>query len=70
MEKSESVNIQDVISRRISVRAYKPEPASFDDLEAVRRAGERAEILSDAEMQFHLRTDAQMGREIKGIIGD
>lgn len=70
MEKSDSVNIQDVIYRRISFRAYKPEPVSFDDLEAVRRAGERAEILSDAEMQFHLRTDAQMGREIKGVIGD
>ena len=70
MEKSDSMNIQDVIFRRISVRAYQPEPASLDDLEAVRRAGERAEALTDADMQFHLRTDAQMGNEIKGIIGD
>jgi nitroreductase len=70
MEKSDSMNIQGVIFRRISVRAYQPEPASLDDLEAVRRTGERAEALSDADMQFHLRTDAQMGNEIKGIIGD
>ena len=70
MEKSDSMDIQDVISRRISVRAYQPEPASLDDLEAVRRAGERAEALTDADMQFHLRTDTQMGKEIKGIIGD
>jgi nitroreductase len=70
MEKSDSMNIQDVIFRRISVRTYQPEPASLDDLEAVRRAGERAERLTDADMQFHLRTDAQMGNEIKGIIGD
>ena len=70
MEKSDSINIQDIISRRISVRAYQLEPVSLDDLEAVRRAGEQAEALTDTDMQFHLRTDAQMGNEIKGIIGD
>lgn len=70
MEESDSMNIQDVIFRRISVRTYQPEPASIDDLEAVRRAGERAEALTEADMQFHLRTDRQMGREIKGLIGD
>jgi hypothetical protein len=70
MVKFDSVDIQDVISQRISVRTYQPEPASLDDLEAVRRAGERAEALTDADMQFLLRTDKQMGKEIKGIIGD
>jgi len=70
MEKSDSTNIQGVIARRISIRTYQPETASLGDLEAVRSAGERAEALTDADMQFHLRTDAQMGNEIKGIIGD
>jgi nitroreductase len=64
------MNIQEVISRRISVRAYQPEPASFIDLEAVRLAGEQAEALTPAEMQFHIATDAQMGNELKGVIGD
>ena len=64
------MNIQEVISRRISVRAYQTEPASLVDLETVRLAGEQAEALTQAEMRFHLCTDAQMGREIKGIIGD
>ncbi len=64
------MNIQDIISRRISVRAYQPEPASPGDLEAVRLTGEQAEALTGADMQFHLRTDTQMGNEIKGIIGD
>ena len=31
MEKTDSMNIQDVIFSRISVRAYQPEPASLDD---------------------------------------
>jgi len=64
------MNIQEVILRRISVRAYQPEPASLVDLEAVQRAGERAEALTEAKMQFHLCTDARMGKEIKGLIGD
>jgi len=64
------MNIQEAISRRISVRAYHAEPALLSDLEAVRLSGERAEALTQAEMRFHLCTDAQMGREIKGIIGD
>jgi len=64
------MNIQKVISSRISVRAYQKEPPSLSDLEAVRSAGEGAEALTDRDMQFHLCTDAQMGKEIKGIIGD
>ncbi|RPJ17277.1 MAG: hypothetical protein EHM30_04045 [Desulfobacteraceae bacterium] len=64
------MNIQDIISRRISVRTFEPEPASSGDLEAVRIAGEQAEALTETKMQFHLLTDAQMGKEIKGIIGD
>jgi nitroreductase len=64
------MNIQEVIHRRISVRAYQSEPASLVDLEAVRLAGEQASALTRTEMRFHLCTDAQMGKEIKGIIGD
>ncbi|MEW6173889.1 MAG: nitroreductase family protein [Bacillota bacterium] len=64
------MDIQEVISRRISVRVYQPEPASLDELEAVRHAGELAEALTPAEMQFHLCTDAQMGKDIRGIIGN
>jgi nitroreductase len=64
------MDIQEVISRRISVRNFQPRPASLDELEAVRIAGEKAEALTSAAMRFHLCTDAQMGKEIKGIIGD
>ncbi len=58
------------IFRRISVRTYHPEPPPLDQLETVRRAGERAEKLTQTEMRFHLCTDAQMGKAVKGIIGD
>ncbi len=64
------MNIQDVISRRISVRNFQTNPASFDELKAVRRAGEGTEALTNAEMRFHLCTDAHMGKEIRGIVGD
>lgn len=64
------MDIFEIISRRISVRNFQKEPASLDELEAVRWAGEQAEALTSAEMRFHLCTDAQMGREIKGIIGN
>ena len=39
-------------------------------LEEVRLAGEHAEALTNTEMKFLLVTDAQMGNEIKGLIGD
>jgi nitroreductase len=64
-----NVDIQETISRRISIRAYQPEPAPPDELGAVRRAGEIAEALTPTEMQLHLCTDAQMGKDIRGIIG-
>jgi nitroreductase len=64
------MDIQEIISHRISIRAYQEEPASLEELEAVRRAGEQAVALTRTEMRFHLCTDAHLGREIKGIIGD
>jgi len=64
------MNIQEVITRRISVRSYQTAPAALEELEAVRGAGEKAEALTSADMRFHLCTDAQMGKDIKGIIGD
>ncbi len=64
------MNIQGVISRRISVRNFQAEPAPLDELEAVRRVGEQAEALTNAEMRFLLCTDAHMGKEIRGIVGD
>ncbi|MDQ1330911.1 MAG: NiRdase protein [Thermodesulfobacteriota bacterium] len=46
------MNIQDIISRRISLRTYHAEPASPGDLEAVRLAGEGAEALTEADVGF------------------
>lgn len=59
-----------LISRRISVRNFRPEPAPIDILEAVRNTGEQAEALTSIEMRFHLRTAREMGSEVKGIFGD
>lgn len=64
------MNLQSAIARRISIRTYQPEPAPADLLDAALRAGRRAQALTPAEMQFHLCTDARMGKEIKGILGD
>jgi nitroreductase len=64
------MDIQAVILRRISVRTYEAEPASLNELEAVRCAGDEAEALTQADMQFHLCTDAHMGKAITGIIGN
>jgi nitroreductase len=64
------VDILEAISRRISVRSYEPAPARVDELEEVRSAGERSEALTQADMRFLLCTDALMGKEIKGLIGD
>lgn len=64
------MDIFNTISRRISIRTYQSVPAPLDALESVRRAGDCAQAVTGAEMRFHLCTDAQMGREIKGLIGD
>jgi nitroreductase len=64
------MNVLETISRRISVRTYESKPASIAELEEVRRSGERAEALTRLEMRFHLRTHDDMGKEIKGLIGD
>ncbi len=64
------MDIREIIARRISVRTYETEPAPVAQLEAVRLAGERAEALTNAEMRFHLCTDARMGKSVTGIIGD
>ncbi len=60
----------EVISRRISIRNYRNESASAEELGQVLRAGQTAESLTGAEMQFHLRSDEQLGREVKGVLGD
>jgi nitroreductase len=64
------MDILKTISDRISIRSYEPRPAAAAELEAVRRAGEATEALTHVEMQFHLRTHEEMGKEVKGLIGD
>ncbi len=58
------------ITRRISIRTYQPDPAPAELLNAALRAGEHAEALTRSEMKFLLCTDARMGKEVKGILGD
>jgi nitroreductase len=65
-----SMSILETISRRISVRTYESKPAPIAELEAVRRSGESADALTPVEMRLHLRTHDEMGKEVKGLIGD
>lgn len=65
-----SVNILEAISKRVSIRNYQSEPASSADLEEIRRSGERAEALTDVNMQFLLLSSEQIGKGITGIIGN
>lgn len=62
--------LQEVISRRVSVRTYQSQPAPTEELQAVLRAGEQAETLTSIDMRFHLCSDDELGRNIKGIIGN
>ena len=64
------MDILEAISRRMAVRTYEPGPASMEELEAIRIAGERAEGLTQIEMRFFLRSHEQMGREVRGVIGN
>ncbi len=64
------MDILKTIFDRISVRTYEAEPASAAVLEEVRRAGEAAEALTQAEMKFHLCCHDEMGKEVKGLIGN
>jgi nitroreductase len=64
------MDILEAISRRISIRSYEPVTAAGDILEEIRSAGEQAVALTSADMKFFLCTDAQMGKEVKGLIGD
>jgi nitroreductase len=64
------MDILEAISRRMSIRTYEPGPASMEELEAIRLAGERAEALTQVEMRFFLRSHEQMGREVTGVIGN
>ncbi len=64
------MDIFETISRRVSIRKYRNEPALAAELDQVLRAGQTAEPLTRAEMQFHLRSDEQLGGEVKGILGD
>ncbi|MGD0916336.1 MAG: nitroreductase family protein [Thermodesulfobacteriota bacterium] len=64
------MDILEAISRRVSVRNYQTEPASALEVEDVRRRGEEAEALTRAEMKFQLYSAEEIGRDVKGIIGD
>lgn len=64
------MDIMESIFQRISIRSYESQPAATEELEVVRRAGEEAEALTQTEMQFHLRTHEDMGKEVKGLIGN
>ena len=61
------MDILEIISRRVSVRNYQPEPVETAEIQEVLNAGERAETLTHAELRFHLRSNEEMGREVKGI---
>jgi len=63
------MDIFEIISRRISVRNYQPEPVEMTEIQELLNAGERSEILTHAELGFHARSDEEMGREVKGILG-
>ena len=64
------MDIFEVISRRVSIRKYRNESASAAELDQVLRAGQTAEPLTGAEIKFHLRSEEQLGGEVKGILGD
>lgn len=63
------MDILEIISRRMSVRNYQPEPVEAAEIQGLLDAGERAETLTHAEFRFHVRSDEEMGGEIKGILG-
>jgi len=54
----------------MSVRNYQPEPVEAAEIQELLNAGERAETLTHAELRFHFRSDEEMGKEVKGILGD
>lgn len=62
--------IQSLITQRISIRNFHPEPAPLAVLEALRLAGEQAEALTPVEMRFHLCAAGRINKDIKGILGD
>ncbi len=64
------MEILETIFRRTAVRSYEPQPADATLLEEVRRTGEAAEALTGAEMRFYLHRHEEMGKEVKGVIGD
>lgn len=64
------LDILQAMLHRISIRTYEPQPASATDLEEVRRFGGSAEALTSLEMRFHLRTHEDMGKQVKGVIGN
>jgi len=63
------MDIWEIISRRMSVRNYQPEPVETAEIQELLNAGERAEILTHAELGFHARSDEEVGGEVKGILG-
>jgi nitroreductase len=64
------MDIFEIISRRMSVRNYQPEPVEGAEIQELLNAGEKAETLTHAELRFHVCSDEEMGREVKGILGD
>lgn len=63
------MDILEIISRRMSVRNYQPEPVETEEIQELLNAGERAETLTHSELRFHVRSNEEMGREVKGILG-
>lgn len=64
------MDILETISRRVSVRSFRPDAVAAEELEAVRRAGEQAEGLAGADLQFHLCSGDLVQGEVRGILGD
>jgi nitroreductase len=64
------MDILEAISRRKSVRSFRPDTVTAEELEAVRRAGEQAEALTGADLQFHLCASDLVQGEVRGVLGD
>lgn len=64
------MDILEAISQRVSVRTYLTEPAPASELEEIRLMGVISEALTGAQIYFHLYSQQQIGREIKGILGN
>ena len=64
------MDILEAMSQRVSVRNYRPESAATAELDGVRRAGEEAETLTQAQLEFHLYPAEQMAMNAQGILSN